>query len=537
MDTSQYWAALRGRAWLVIMCALLGLGGALGYHMLRPPAYQAVALVRVHLLSNPQDPKTLTLTSDTLLNTEARAARGADVLNAASAIAGVPVEHVRAGVEVQPLTSTDLLQITTQAPTAQAAATLANAEAQALIQHEAAASQQENAAREQPLQTRITALEAEIRALQQRIATLEGSGETASDPQLGAFLTQLSQDQSTRLALTTSLAQLQFMEAQRQPSFTIQQAAEAATASQRPSLRGFLLAGLLGGAALGLLLAYALAARGRRLQAVADIRQIAGEVALIEIALAAQPTSGVARAPTPEDGGDPGQTAIAALATQLRFADIVRPRRLILVTGERGASGASFTAASLATHWAASGKRVLLVDAHLDRPTQHARFGGAESAGLLEALDEVGNRAGTLASFLLPTPTNHLMLLPAGRRPPNQAALLASSAMGRVLDAALASPAELIIVDGPPLTDAGGAAALATRADGVVLVVDRTRATDNTLRQALETLRVAQADLVALVLTDPTRHPPPRTEHTAPAPIGSAAISRAERGGSPPAQR
>src|SRR5262249_28746060 len=143
--------------------------------------------------------------------------------------------------------------------------------------------------------------------------------------------------------------------------------------------------------------------------------------------------------------------------------------RLLFVMDVRPGAGGSFVAATLAELWAQTGKRVLLVDAHLSAPTLDRRYGVRDAQGLTEALGAVGSSEGDLNAYLLPTLVPYLKVLPAGHPSHDQLQpqLLSSEAFGRVLDALLLSEAEVIVVDAPPLSGSAVSvtSAFAARAD------------------------------------------------------------------------
>jgi len=62
------------------------------------------------------------------------------------------------------------------------------------------------------------------------------------------------------------------------------------------------------------------------------------------------------------------------LCASLNAAQMNKPFKLVMITSALAAEGRSTIAANLATFLAKSGKRVLLVDADLRRPSLHQHF-------------------------------------------------------------------------------------------------------------------------------------------------------------------
>jgi non-specific protein-tyrosine kinase len=72
--------------------------------------------------------------------------------------------------------------------------------------------------------------------------------------------------------------------------------------------------------------------------------------------------------------------------------------------------------------------------------------------------------------------------MPSGPNPPNPPELLDSKAMERFFTALASSGAEVIIFDTPPLIGLSDASILASKVDGVLVVVDITTATKKNLK-------------------------------------------------------
>lgn len=167
--------------------------------------------------------------------------------------------------------------------------------------------------------------------------------------------------------------------------------------------------------------------------------------------------------PTPT----PGMEAYRLLRVNLEFTAIDNPLKLIVVVGTSAQDGKSLTAANLASAYARAGKRIILLDADLHRPTQQRRFKLRNNIGLTTALrsDEL-----SLESLLQSTIVPGLRILTSGPLPPNPAELLGSKRMQEILSK-LKEMADLVIVDSPPLTTVTDGIVLATQADGVLMVV------------------------------------------------------------------
>lgn len=188
--------------------------------------------------------------------------------------------------------------------------------------------------------------------------------------------------------------------------------------------------------------------------------------------------------------------AYRILRTNLQFASVDRPLHLIQVSSPSVGEGKSMTSANLAIAMAQLGQKVILVDADLHQPTQHRYFQVLNNVGVTTAL--LGNLA-QVERMLKPTALANLALLPSGPLPPNPAELLASKRMQELLDT-LKQHADVVIIDSPPITVISDAVMLATRMDGVLVVLRAGRTGLDTARNALRALAQVHAHILGAVL-------------------------------------
>ncbi len=160
--------------------------------------------------------------------------------------------------------------------------------------------------------------------------------------------------------------------------------------------------------------------------------------------------------------------AFWTVRSNLGFIAVDRPIRQILVTSATAAEGKSFVTVNLAITIAHAGKNVIIVDSDLRRPSLHSTLGIANAEGLTTVL--VGER--DLEDVLQPTEIEGLRVLPSGPLPPNPVELLASDRMAQLCES-LAEMADFVIYDSPPAIIVSDAVTLASRMDGVVLVVEQ----------------------------------------------------------------
>jgi capsular exopolysaccharide synthesis family protein len=153
------------------------------------------------------------------------------------------------------------------------------------------------------------------------------------------------------------------------------------------------------------------------------------------------------------------------IQTNLNFSLPDQKLQVILVTSATAAEGKSFVASNLASVMAKRGKRVLLVDADMRRPSQHKIWKVFNVEGLSNILI---NQTYLEDAILHPLP--NLDLLTAGTYPPNPIALLDSHSMKDLIDKAR-SHYDFVIIDTPPLMAVADPLVISKLVDGILLVV------------------------------------------------------------------
>lgn len=188
--------------------------------------------------------------------------------------------------------------------------------------------------------------------------------------------------------------------------------------------------------------------------------------------------------------------AYRVLRTNLRFSGIENPAGALLVTSAGPGEGKTTTAANLAVALAQGGKRVVLVDTDLRRPTLHKIFGLPNEVGLSSMFLEDGT---TLETVLQPTGVEGLSVITSGPLPPNPAEVLDSKQMSKVLTN-LRAQADMLILDSPPALAVADASILGSRCSGAILVVDAGHTRTDVSRRAVETLHKTNVKVLGIVL-------------------------------------
>ena len=180
----------------------------------------------------------------------------------------------------------------------------------------------------------------------------------------------------------------------------------------------------------------------------------------------------------------PVAEAYRLVRTNLEFASIDHPLKTVLVTSSNPREGKSTTAANLATVLAQGGKRVILIDADLRKPSLHRIFGVINRVGITNALVRGIEDADR---YLQRTAVDGLRLLTSGPMPPNPAEVLSSTRFTDLLEK-LKPLADVLIIDSPPVLAVTDPMIIAGRVDGTLLIVDSKKTRSEALRSAVEAL-------------------------------------------------
>jgi succinoglycan biosynthesis transport protein ExoP len=194
----------------------------------------------------------------------------------------------------------------------------------------------------------------------------------------------------------------------------------------------------------------------------------------------------------------PISEAYRALRTSLLLASAGAPPKVLVITSASPGEGKTTTSCNAAIVLAQSGRKVLLVDADMRRPTSHMRFGLPNGNGLSACLaGTVATDSATLKIDVLP----NLHILPAGQIPPNPSELIGSDAMRRLLESWRAE-FDHIIIDSPPVLAVTDAVILATMADSVIVVARSGVTGYQSLCRARDILRKVHARIAGVVVND-----------------------------------
>lgn len=187
--------------------------------------------------------------------------------------------------------------------------------------------------------------------------------------------------------------------------------------------------------------------------------------------------------------------AFRTLRTNIQFSSLDEELRTIVVTSTQPGEGKSTVISNLGITMAQSGKRVLLIDCDLRKPTIHKKLGIYNQDGLTTLLA----KEKSFQEAIRTTNINNFFVLTSGPIPPNPAELLGSKKM-RALIEELKGQFDVILFDAPPVLAVTDAQILATYCDGVVFVASFGQAEKQALITAKELINKVGGKLIGVVI-------------------------------------
>ena len=188
------------------------------------------------------------------------------------------------------------------------------------------------------------------------------------------------------------------------------------------------------------------------------------------------------------------QSAIAeafhSARASLQFSSAGGAPKSIVFTSARAAEGKTSTTIAIAADFLSIGKRVVVVDGDLRKPSLKG-----DSPGLSGVLAG----ASSLDQSLLTTPNPRLFLLPAGRIPPNPTALLTGRAIASLVRS-LETRFDVVIIDGPPVLGYADAPLLSAVAQATVVVVEARSTSRSMLQNAVARLQATGGNVIGAIL-------------------------------------
>jgi protein-tyrosine kinase len=159
--------------------------------------------------------------------------------------------------------------------------------------------------------------------------------------------------------------------------------------------------------------------------------------------------------------------AFRVLRTNLQFSSVDKPVKKICVTSSRPKEGKSMVVSNLALSVASTGRKVLLIDGDLRKPSIQTIFHLKNDKGLSNLLVENISYELVLNSSGI----SNLHIITSGSIPPNPAEILCSARMKTFLEE-IGERYDMVLVDSPPVISVADPLIITQYMDGVILVVN-----------------------------------------------------------------
>jgi polysaccharide biosynthesis transport protein len=182
------------------------------------------------------------------------------------------------------------------------------------------------------------------------------------------------------------------------------------------------------------------------------------------------------------------------LQTNLQFMNVDSSLKVLVVSSSQSGEGKSTVTANLALALAELGKRVLLVDADMRKPTQHKIWRQSNYEGLSNVLSGQCKQEAAITEV-----QSNVFLMTAGVVPPNPVVLIDSDQMNSLIET-WGNTYDIVLIDAPPITVAADASLLGTQAGTLLFVIRPGVADKESVEYAQEILTQSKIKVLGMVL-------------------------------------
>lgn len=501
MTIQTFLNTLRKRIWIVVLTTLIALAAAYLVSEQITPTYQSQTTLLIgQLTQGPDVNSNSSVTDAQLAQTHALLAKKPNLLTAVATTLNYPGgwQDLFFKVETQ-VTGGQVLAITVTDNDPVRAKQIADEIAHQLIvlsplnaQNQESSDQQAFAASEQSI------LKSQIQNARDKLNKLNAQAAIENDPpklkdlndQIGILQTNIDKWQASYISIS------ELLKTQNTSFITILLPADLPTVPVSPNIPRNLFLAALAGLALGGGLIFGLEYMDNTIKSPDDTQRLLDTSTLAIVTRmkpVRQPSDTLITAKHPRS---PTSEAFRSLRTNLRFAGLENPNGTLLVTSAGPGEGKSTIAANLAVAMAQAGKRIVLVDADLRRPSMHKIFGLTNNVGLSDLFLE---EPPALDDVLQKTGVSGLRVLTSGKIPPNPAEMLDSKLMNEIITN-LRRESDMVVFDSPPLLAVSDASIIGARCSGAVLVIDAGHTRSEIAERAVDSLGKADIHLYGAVL-------------------------------------
>jgi Mrp family chromosome partitioning ATPase/capsular polysaccharide biosynthesis protein len=493
MRLADYTGTLRRRWWVIVVVAIVGTLGAVGYFRTAHKVYTATASVYVTASSSGTAGQLANsrTTSTVNLDTEAQVVQSATVAQAADKLMHSTdnVQLLLRRVSVTVPANSQVLAISCEASSPDGAATCAQAFAQAYLNYSSSTTTASIKRQLTTLQSNTSTLESSSAKLKVAIANLpDNSPQRASDSE------QLTSDQNQLSSLNGQIATLTANLANPSGGSIISNATAPLTATSPKALL-IIPSGLLGGLLIGLVLAYLVDRRHRRIRRPDDVTRLNVPVLMSLPLRKFRPELAIA------DHRSPTGRSFSELAHMLT-GSLGGGSHVILVTGSAPGHGASMVAANLAAALSRHQPDVTLVCGDLEGSVIARMAGVPSGRGLTDVL------AGDVPAEAVgrhPAAAPRLTVITPGTAE-TEAEDLRQDAVKHLLNG-LRGEDRWVIIEAAPVTSGPDVYTLALTADAAILVAETPGTHSDQVLDSVEHLDKMGTTVLGAVLLPSPRSP------------------------------
>ena len=188
--------------------------------------------------------------------------------------------------------------------------------------------------------------------------------------------------------------------------------------------------------------------------------------------------------------------AYKAIRANINFAIPKQGCKKVMICSSYSNEGKTTTSVNLALTIAQTNATVLLIDCDLRRASVHKYLNITDNEiGISSYLSNMA----TLEQIVKDTDVPNVKVITSGIIPPNPAELLAGPKMKELLHE-VETATDYVIIDTPPLCIVSDALPLSKLCDGVILIVNHMETTHPHIKESLEKLSFAGANVAGMIL-------------------------------------
>lgn len=268
--------------------------------------------------------------------------------------------------------------------------------------------------------------------------------------------------------------------------------ADVPSAPIAPNVPLHILLGLIVGSAIGVAVAFI---RDLINNVIANPTDVEQKLHIKSLGAIPQAAEGQSVSELLDDPRSPVTEAYLTVANKLRMATENGLPRILLLTSTLPGEGKSSSAFGLARSLAKSGRRVLLIDADLRRPTFSVDGKRNDGNGFTNVLTGEKSAAEVISSVF-----PNMWLMSAGDIPPNPSELLSGTKLEPMIRD-LSQDYDVVILDSAPILGFVDSPMLASIADGTIIIFEAGRVRTSMAQSSIRSMQVVGAHVIGGLVT------------------------------------